>query len=144
MEMTAVPPVVTERTRVKERTVVMGRTTVTDRTVATKGTVVMGTVQRAMAVSATAKMEMATMMIMKMSLDTVTSEQAARRQAKGRMPPQKTRLLRPKNCQQRALEGWGPQPSNHLPKVQTREKERSLVASFWESSQTRHSIQVLA
>ena len=98
MEMTALPPVVMERTMVKERTVVMGRTMVTDRTVATKGTVVMGTVQRAMAVSTTAKMEMATMMMTKTSPDTVTSEQAACCQAKGWMPPWKTRLLRPKNC----------------------------------------------
>ena len=113
-------------------------------TVATKGTVVMGTSQRAMATGATAKMETVTMMMMKTSQDTVTSEQAARHQAKGRMPPRKTRLLRPKNCQRRAPEGWGPQPPNHLPKVQTREKERSLVASFRESTQTRHSIRVLA
>ena len=108
MEIIALPPVVMERTMVKERTVVTGRTTVTDRTVAMKGTVVMGTVQRAMAASATAKMEMPTMMITKTSPDTVTTEQAAHRQAKGRMPPWKTRLLRPKNCRRRAPEGWGP------------------------------------
>ena len=142
--MTALPLVVMERTMVTERTVVMGRTTVKDRTVATKGTVVMGTVQRAMAVGTTAKMEMVTMMITMMSPDTVTSEQAARCQAKGRMPPRKTRLLRPKNCGQRTPEGWGPEPPNHLPKVQTREKERSLIASFWELFQTRRNIQVLA
>ena len=81
-----------------KRTVVMGRTMVTDRTVATKETVVMGAAQRAMAVSATAKMETAMMMIMMTSPDTVTSEQAARREAKGQMPPRRTRLLRPKNC----------------------------------------------
>ena len=129
MGMTALPLVLTERTMVMERTVVtkrtvvtegtvvMGRTMVTDRTVATKGTVVMGTVQRAMAVGATAKMEMVMMMIMMTSPDTVTLEQAARHQAKGQMLPWKTRLLRPKNCWQRAPEGWKPQPPNHLPKV---------------------------
>ena len=53
MEMTALPLVVTERTMVME------------------GTVVMGTVQRAVAVGATAKIEMAMMTMRKKSPDTV-------------------------------------------------------------------------
>ena len=84
MGMTALPLVVMERTMVMERTVVMERivvtertvvaerTMVTDRTVATKRTVVMGTVRRAMAVGATAKMETAMMMMMRTSPDIVT------------------------------------------------------------------------
>ena len=119
-EMTALPPAVTE------------------------GTVVMGTVQRAVAMGTVTKIEAATMMMTMTSPDTVTWEQAARRQAKGGMPPRKTRLLRCKNCRQRAPERRGPQPPNHLPKVLARGKERSLIASFWESSRTRHNIQALA
>ena len=72
------------------------------------------------------------------------SDLGARRQAKGRMPPRKTRLLRPKNCRRRAPERRGPQAPNHLPKVQTRGKGRSPDASFRESSRTRHNIQVPA
>ena len=63
--------VVTERTMVMERTIVMERTMVTERTVATKGTVVMRTVRKAMAVGATAKMEMVTMTMGIKSLNAV-------------------------------------------------------------------------
>ena len=63
--MTALPLVVTEETMVMEETMV------TERTMVMEGTVVMGTVRRAVAVGATAKMEMATMMMGTRSLNTV-------------------------------------------------------------------------
>ena len=77
MGMTALPLMAMERTVVTERTVVMGRTVVVERTmmmertVETKGTVVMGTVRRAMAVGATAKMEMVMMTMGIRSLNAV-------------------------------------------------------------------------
>ena len=120
MEMTALPLVVME------------------------GTVVMGTVQRAVAVGAAAKIETATMMMRMKSPDAVAQEQAARRQAKRGMPPRKTKLLRQKNCRRRTPERWRPQLSNHLPKVQAGGKQRRLVASFRDSSRPRRNILALA
>ena len=67
--------------------------------VVTEGTVVMGTVQRAVAAGAAAKIETATMMMRMKSPDAVAQEQAACCQAKRGMPPWKTKLLRQKNCQ---------------------------------------------
>ena len=64
-------------------------------------TVVMGTVQRAVAAGTAAKIEMATMMMRMKSPDAVAQEQAAHRQAERGMPPRRTKLLRQKKCRQR-------------------------------------------
>ena len=66
--------------------------------VATEETVVMGTVQRAVAAGTAAKIETAMMMMRMKSPDTVAWEQAAHHQAKKGTPPRKTKLLRQKNC----------------------------------------------
>ena len=103
---------------------------VTEGIVVTEGTVVMGMVQRAVAVGMTAKTETVTMMMRKKSPNTVAWEHAACRRAKRGMPPWKIKLHRQKNHRRTTLERQGPQPSDQLPKVQTRGKERSLIASI--------------
>ena len=160
MGMTALPPVATEEAMVTEGTVVTEETMVmegavvteeavrteeavmTEETVVMEGTIVMGRVQRAITAGTAAKTEMA--MMRRKSPNAVAQEQAARRQAKRGMPPQKTKLLRQKNHWQKTPERWGPWPPNHLPKVQARGRQRCLVASIRDSSRPRRNIPALA
>ena len=145
MGMTVLPLVVTEETmamkgtRVTKGTMVMERTMVMGRTVVT-----VGTVQRAMAVGTTARMGTVMVTMGMRSPGTVTEGHVACHQAKRGMPPQKTRHLRQKKYRQRTPERRGLWSPSHLAKAQARGRERSLAASFRDSSRLGRILPALA